>query len=77
MGSSDDKESTCNAGDMGSLSKVGKIPLRRERLPAPIFWPGESHRLYSPWGHKESDSSEQFSLHICIGLAKKFTQVFP
>ena len=22
---------------------VGKIPWRRERLPTPVFWPGESH----------------------------------
>jgi len=26
---------------------VGKIPWRRERLPTPVFWPGESHGLYS------------------------------
>ena len=27
---------------------VGKIPWRRERLPTPVFWPGEFHELYSP-----------------------------
>ena len=27
---------------------VGKIPWRRERLPTPVFWPRESHGLYSP-----------------------------
>ena len=27
---------------------VGKIPRRRERLPTPIFWPGEFHGLNSP-----------------------------
>ena len=44
---------------------VGKIPWRRERLPTPIFWPGELHGLYNPWGHKESDTAEQLSLcHI-------------
>jgi len=32
---------------------VGKIPWRRERLPTPVFWPGEFHGLYSPWGCKE------------------------
>ena len=32
-----------------------------ERLPTPVFWPGESHGLYSPWGHKESDTTEQLS----------------
>ena len=31
---------------------------RRERLPTPVFWPGEFHGLYSPWGHKESDVAE-------------------
>ena len=26
-----------------------KDPLRRERLPTPVFWLGEFHGLYSPW----------------------------
>ena len=42
---------------------VGKIPWRRKRLPTPAFWPGESHGLY-PWGHKESDTTEQLSHHV-------------
>ena len=37
---------------------VGKIPWRRERLPTPVFWPGEFHRLCSPWSHEESDMAE-------------------
>ena len=40
---------------------VGKIPWRRERLPTPVFWPGEFHGLYSPWGHKELDTTKQLS----------------
>ena len=32
---------------------VGKIPWRRERLPIPVFWSGEFHGLYSPWGSTE------------------------
>ena len=40
---------------------VGNIPWKRERLPTPIFWPREFHGLYSPWGHKESDATEQLS----------------
>jgi len=24
---------------------VGKIPWRRERLPYPVFWPGELHKM--------------------------------
>ena len=42
---------------------VGKIPWRRERLLTPVSWPREFHGLYSPWGHKESDTTEQLSLH--------------
>ena len=25
---------------------LGKIPWRRERLPTPVFWPGEFHGLH-------------------------------
>ena len=39
---------------------IGKIPCRRERLPTPVFWPEEFHRLYSPWGPKELDMTETF-----------------
>ena len=41
---------------------VGTIPWRRERLPTPVFWPGEFHGLYSPWGRKEFDRTERLSL---------------
>ena len=42
---------------------VGKIPWRRAWPPAPGFLPGESHGQrslagYSPWGRKESDTTE-------------------
>ena len=29
----------------------------------PVFWLGEFHGLYSPWGRKESDMTERLSLH--------------
>ena len=32
-------------------------PWRRERLPAPVFW-------YSPWDRKQSDTTEQLTLHF-------------
>ena len=44
----------------------GKIPWRRERLPTPVFWPGEFHGLYSPWGGKESDTTERLSLSLFL-----------
>ena len=46
------KESACNVGDLGSMPGLGRDPWRREQLPTPVFWPGEFHGLYSPWGCK-------------------------
>ena len=45
---------------------VRKIPWRRAWQPTPVFMPGESHGQrsllgYSPWGHKESDTTEWLS----------------
>ena len=40
------------------------MPWRRERLPTPAFWPGEFQGLYSPRSCKESDTTEQLSLHF-------------
>ena len=33
-------------------------PLEKGKLPTPVFWSGEFHGLYSPWVHKESDTTE-------------------
>ena len=50
-------------------------PLRRAGQPTPVFLPEESHgqRIlagYSPWGHKESDTTEATEHpgmhHLCI-----------
>jgi len=57
---------------------VGQIPWRRAWQPSPVFLPGESHGQrslvdYSPWGHKESNKTEQLSpltsnvsLRVCL-----------
>ena len=42
---------------------VGKIPWRRKWQPTPVFLSGKSHGQrslagYSPWGHKELDTTE-------------------
>ena len=57
------KESTCQCRRPGFDPWVGKIPWRRESQPTPVFLPGESHGQrslvgYSPWGHKELDTTE-------------------
>ena len=41
---------------------VVKIPCRRERPPNPVFWPEEFRGLYSPWSHKELDTTERLAL---------------
>ena len=38
--------------------------LKRYGLPTPVFWPGEFHGLYSPWGRTELDTSERLSLSL-------------
>ena len=47
---------------------VGKIPWSRERRPTPVFWLGDFHGLYSSWGHRESDTTEQPSLSTSLGI---------
>ena len=39
-------------------SLAWKDSLEKGMLPTPVFWPEEFHGLYSPWGHKESDTTE-------------------
>ena len=52
--------------------QVGKIPWRRKWQPTPVFLPGEFHGQrslagYSPWGHKEVDTTERLPLsHLLI-----------
>ena len=46
---------------------VEKIPWRRERLPTPVFWPGESHGPCSPCGHKELDVIVTFTFKTAGG----------
>ena len=51
---------------------VGKIPWRRKRLLSPVFWSGEFHGLYNPWGHTESDMTELLSLSPEVSLVNSF-----
>ena len=58
------QEKACVAGDMFSILGSGKIPWRKKWQPTPVFLPGEFHGQrslvgYSPWGCKESDTTEQ------------------
>ena len=55
----------------------GKIPWRRTQQPTPVLLPGETQGWktlagYSPWHHKELDTTEQLSTHTL-----KCTKLFP
>ena len=60
------KNPPARAGDVrdtGSIPGWGRSPWRRACQPTVFFLPGESHGHrnlvgYSPWGHKESDTTE-------------------
>ena len=58
------KESTCNAGDPGSIPRLGRSPGEGKGYPLQYFGMGEVHGLYSPWGHKELDMTKQLSFHL-------------
>ena len=48
--------------ETGFIPGWGRSTGEMDRLSTPVFQPGEFHGLYSPWGHKEPDMTEQLSL---------------
>ena len=71
-GGSDSKESACNAGDSGWIPGLGRFPegndypLQYSYLENPMdkgAW-----QATVPWGHKESDISEQLNLFLFFTL---------
>ena len=72
-GCSDGKKSTCNAGDLGSIPGSGRSPgrghgnsLQYSCLENPHGQRSLAH--YSPWGRKESDTTEQLSTHTSLKI---------
>ena len=75
-GGSAGKESTCNVGRLRFNPWVGTIPWRRERVPTPIFWPGEFHGLYivpgvlkrlSDFHFLRSKGIKRFNMRMSVG----------
>ena len=64
-----DRESACQGRRSrrhGYDPRVGMIPWRRKWQPTPVFLPGKPQEQrslvgYRPWGHKESDMTEQLN----------------
>ena len=57
------KESTCNAGDLGSIPGLGRSPGGGHGNPLQYCCLENPHRQwslagYNPWGRKESDRTE-------------------
>ena len=55
------------AGDPGSIPRLGRSPGEGNGNPTPVSLPGKSHEQRSlegcsPWGHKESGTTEQVTL---------------
>ena len=67
-GGSDGKASAYNAGDQGSIPGLGRSPGEGNGNPLQYSCLEKFHRwrslvVYSPWGHKESDTTERLHLH--------------
>jgi len=61
-GGSAGEEYACNAGDLGSVPGLGRSPGEANGNPLQYSGLENSMDLYSPWGHKESDTTERLSL---------------
>ena len=57
------KESTCNVGDLGLIPGLGRSPGEGNGYPLQ-YSSLENFMYYSPWGSKESDTTEQLSLSL-------------
>ena len=71
-GGSVGKESACNAADLGSIPGSGRSPGGGHSNPLQYSFLENPHGQrslagYSPQGHKESDTTEQFK-HTTIGI---------
>ena len=62
------KVSVYNVGDLGSIPGLGRS-RRRKWQSTPVLLPGKSHGQrslvgYSPWGRKESNTTEWLHFHL-------------
>ena len=69
------QETTCNAGDLGSIpgserSREKETATRPSILVWETPWTGESGGLHSPWSRKEWDMTEYTHTHCSLGLPR-------
>ena len=70
-GGSDGKSVCLQCRRLGFTPWVGKIPWQRKGQPTPILLSGKFHGWrnlvgYSPWGRKESDTTERLHFHFSL-----------
>ena len=69
-GDSDNKESTCNVGDLGSIPGLGRSPGGGHGNPLQCSWLENSHEqrsltLCSPWGGRH-DWVTKHNKYVCV-----------
>ena len=69
LGGSDGKKSACSVGDLELIPGLGRSPGGGHGNTLQYFCLENPHRKrslvgYSPWGHKELDTTEQLSLSL-------------
>ena len=79
-GGSDGKSVCLQCRRPGFDPGVRKILWRRTWHPTPVLLPGKSHGWsslvgYSPWGCKESDTTERLALHMRCVTERGSTQI--
>ena len=76
-GGSDSKKFACNLGDPGWIPGLGRYSGEGNSYPLhPVFLPGEFYGQkslagYSPWGCKESDTTERLTLSTLSKALRK------
>ena len=76
------KESACNVGKLGWIPGLGRSP--REGKDYPLQYSGLKNSMdcNSPWGHRESDTTEQLSLSYpvtqpCLPFLQNIPRIYP
>ena len=77
-GGSESKESDCNAGDTRDPGSVPGSGVNGNGNPTPVFLPEKSRGQrslvgYSPWNHKESDTTEQITLSLFFHVYRAYS----
>ena len=76
------KESARKVGDLGSIPALGRTPGEGKGCPLQYSGLKNSMDCNSPWGHRESDTTEQLSLSYpvtqpCLPFLQNIPRIYP